>query len=241
MKSLLLYIALVVTFCSCDSVTGNGKITEVNRQVPDFTEVELSGSMNVEIQPGTEIGVKVITDENILPYVITEVRNGILEIHFKRNVNISNDHTRVLVYAPALNKMTTSGSGNFSSNGPMKNNQLITLRSSGSGDFKLAIDAPAVNITGSGSGDFSLSGFTKDVTANLTGSGELNCRDLKAENVKIKLTGSADARVFASSTLKVSITGSGDVLYWGNPALPEIKSTGSGTVKAGEQNREDEH
>lgn len=236
MRSTFLFIAIGFALFSCNTITGNGNIKEETRQVPDFTEVELSGSIDVEIQPGTEIGVKVITDENILPNVITEVKSGVLEVHFKRNVNINDDHTRVLVYAPALNKMTTSGSGSFSSNGTMKNNQMISLKSSGSGDFKLAIDAPAVNITGSGSGDFELSGFTKDISATLTGSGELNCRDLKAENVKLKLTGSADAKVFASSTLKATITGSGDVLYWGNPALPEIKTTGSGTIKAGEQN-----
>lgn len=223
-----------IVFFSCNTITGNGNIKEEGRQIPDFTEVQLSGSIDVEIKPGTEIGVKVISDENVLPYVITEVQSGVLEIHFKKNTNIMNDHTRVVVSAPSINKISTSGSGNFTADGTMKTNQMISLKSSGSGDFKLALDAPAVEVKGSGSGDFELSGFTKDVNASLTGSGNLNCRDLKAENVKLKITGSADAKVFASSTLKVSLTGSGDVLYWGNPTLPEIKSTGSGTIKAGE-------
>lgn len=234
MKLSLIFLAACFAFISCNTVTGNGNIKEENRQVPDFTELALSGSIDVEVQPGTEIGVKVISDENILPYVLTEVKNGVLEIHFKKNVSIMNDHTRVVVFAPAINRMSTSGSGNITSNGAMKNNQMVTLRSSGSGDFKLALDAPAVEIKGAGSGDFDLSGFTKDMNVSLSGSGELNCRDLKAENVKVKITGSADAKVFASATLKVAITGSGDVLYWGNPSLPEIKSTGSGTIKAGE-------
>lgn len=229
--------ALLISFLSlsCNVITGNGVIKEESRQVPDFTEVENSGSIDVEIQPGTEIGVKIVSDENIIPYVVTEVKSGVLQIHFKRDVSITGDHTRVIVYAPSINKMTTSGSGNFTSSGTITNNQMIYLKSSGSGDFKLAIDAPAVNITGSGSADFELSGFTKDVNATLSGSGELKCRDLKAENVKVKITGSADAKVFASATLRVTISGSGDVQYWGNPSLPEIKSTGSGTIKAGEE------
>ncbi len=236
MRNSLFVLLVSILFISCNVVTGNGVIKEESRQVPDFNEVETSGSIDVEIQPGTELGVKVISDENIIPYIVTEVKSGVLEIHFKKGTSISNDHSRVVVSAPSLNKMTTSGSGDITSNGTITNNQIIYLKSSGSGDFKLALDAPAVNITGSGSTNFEISGFTKDVTATLSGSGELKCRDLKAENVKLKITGSADAKVFASSTLRVTITGSGDVQYWGNPSLPEIKSTGSGTVKAGEQN-----
>lgn len=236
MRNSIFTLVVSFLFFSCNVITGNGVIKEESRQVPDFNELQTSGSVDVEIQPGTEIGVKVISDENIIPYVVTEVKSGVLEIHFKKGVSISNDHTRVIVSAPSLNKMTTSGSGDISSNGTITNNQIIYLKSSGSGDFKLALDAPAVNITGSGSADFELSGFTKDVSATLSGSGELKCRDLKAENVNVRITGSADAKVFASATLRVAITGSGNVQYWGNPSLPEIKSSGSGTVKSGEQN-----
>lgn len=227
---LIIFIGLY----GCNSIHGDGKIKEESRQVPDFTSIKNSGSIDVEFNPGTAIGVKVITDENILPYVVTEVVNGQLLIHYKENTMITGSDTKVVVSAPSVNSLTGSGSGDITSNCSIENNQLIELRSSGSGDIKVQLNAPGVKIIGTGSGDFNIDGFTKDMTATMTGSGNLDCKGLKAETVNVKLTGSSEASVFASKTLDALITGSGDILYFGNPSLNSVKVTGSGKVKSGE-------
>lgn len=230
---LILFIAMGLYSCG-ESVKGNGNVIQVTREVPNFQDLATLGSIDVEILPGDTYSLQIVDDENIIPYVITEVRNGELQIHYKKNTNIRNSHTRVIVTVPFLNNIKTSGSGDIVSRGTINNNQQIVVSSSGSGDCDLSLNAPAIKVQGSGSGDFKLNGQTKDLKCTLTGSNEFNSRDLKAENVEIKSTGSADAKVFASVSLKVVTTGSGNVLYWGNPSLPEVKVTGSGKVKAGE-------
>lgn len=239
MKNRLPALIAVFLLVSCNSITGNGNIKEEERQVPDFVSVKSAGSIDVEFHSGTAIGVKVISDDNILPYVVTDVRDGELRIHYKNNTTILNSHTRVVVSAPSVRQLISAGSGDVSSDGPIESNQLIELRSSGSGDFNVQLNAPAVKIVGSGSGDFKVGGFTKDLDCSLTGSGSLDCRELKSETVKVKITGSADAKVFASKTLEASITGSGNLFYWGNPSLPSINVTGSGKVKAGDNSSGD--
>jgi len=165
---------------------------------------------------------------------VTEVKNGELQVYYKDDVNISHSHTKVSVTVPFLNNIKTSGSGDVSTKGTITNNKMIMLTSRGSGDMDLSLNAPAINISGAGSGDFKLSGETRDLECTLTGSGEVDSRNLKSENAKIKITGSGNAKVFASNTLRATISGSGNVLYWGNPSLPEVNVTGSGKVKSGE-------
>jgi len=173
-------------------------------------------------------------DENLIPYVITDVNNGVLNIHYKNGYSVMNDHAKVIVTAPDLDKLITSGSGDISSDGTIKSNRELGINTSGSGDVNASVDAPSVKVTGSGSGNISLSGTTKDFDCKISGSGDVKCAGLKSENTSIRVSGSSDAHVFASVSLKVNVSGSGDVTYSGNPTSPEIHIAGSGSVKAQE-------
>lgn len=230
---LILFIASSLVGCT-DAIVGNGNIVQVGREVPNFQDLSTKGSIDVEIQPGENYTVKIVGDENIIPYVMTEVRNGELQVYYQDKISIRNGNIKVMVSAPFLNNISTSGSGNITSTGIISNNQMITITSAGSGNVDLQVYGPAVKLRGSGSGDFTLSGQTKDMECTLSGSGDLDSKDLKAENVKVKISGSSNARLFAAADLSATISGSGNILYWGNPALSEVKISGSGKVKAGE-------
>ncbi len=205
---------------------------EEKRDIPNIYEVNTSGSIDVEIRNGDNYSLTVQDDENLLPYVITEVDNGALNIHYKDGYFINHDHAKVVVTAPTLEKLSSSGSADITSDGVIKNSKDIEIHTSGSGDISVEVDAPSIRVSGSGSGDVSLSGITKDFDCKMSGSGDVKCSNLKSENTVIHISGSSDVHTFASVSLKVNVTGSGDVYYGGNPASPEIHITGSGTVQA---------
>lgn len=232
MRNFLLAVIVSTFFISCAAVSGNGNVHEENREISNIHEVRTSGSIDVEIHSGDNYSLVVQDDENLLPYVITDVDNGVLNIHYKDGYAILRDHAKVIVTAPTLEKLTSSGSADIISVDVIKNSNQIEISTSGSGDIKAEVDAPAVKVSGSGSGDISLSGRTKDFNCRISGSGDVKCANLKSENAVIHISGSSDVHVFASVSLKVNITGSGDVYYAGNPASPEIHITGSGSAKA---------
>lgn len=232
MRNLFLILIASTVFISCASVSGNGKVRDENRQISNIYEVRTSGSIDVEIRSGDNYSLTVQDDENLLPYVITEVDNGVLNIHYKDGYSVMRDHAKVTVTAPTLEKLSSSGSADITSNGVIKNSNQLEINTSGSGDINAEVDAPSIRVTGSGSGNVSLSGRTKDFDCKISGSGDVKCANLKSENAVIHVSGSSDVHVFASVSLKVNVTGSGDVYYGGNPASPEIHITGSGTVQA---------
>ncbi len=212
-------------------LTGNGNIRTEKRTTPSFHSVRISGSIDVEISSGATSSVSVEDDDNLLPYIVTSVDDGTLEIHYKENISVNNDHAKVYITAPSLDKIISSGSADITIQDVLKNSEKIEMNVSGSGNIKGALDAPAVSIEVSGSGNVDLKGRTKDFDCSVSGSGDINCGDLQSENATVTVSGSGNAHVFASVHLSASAHGSGDIFYGGNPAT-EIHTSGSGSVQA---------
>jgi len=232
MKNVMILLVASVSFISCESISGNGNVRDETRPLSNINTISTSGSIDVEINNGDTYSLIVQDDENLIPYVVTEVNGGELHIHYKNGYSIMNDHAKVMVTVPTLNQIITSGSGDVTTNGVIRNDNEIDMKTSGSGDIKATVNAPSIKVTGSGSGDIELSGMTKNFDCGISGSGDIKCSNLKSENAVIRVSGSSDVHVFASVSLKVNVTGSGDVRYSGNPPSPEIHITGSGTVEA---------
>lgn len=232
MKNFIILLIASLTFVSCDVISGNGNVRDEKRDIPAIHSVRTSGSIDIEIKSGDGYSLSVENDENLLPYIVTDVNDGVLDIHYKDGYSISNDHAKVFITAPSFDKVVTSGSGDVKGNGIIKSSSQIEFDLSGSGDLEAQVDAPSVKVTGSGSGNIKLDGRTKDFDCKVSGSGDINCGNLQAENTNITISGSGDAHVFASVHLVARTSGSGDVYYLGNPQSPEIHTSGSGSVQA---------
>ncbi|HXS57813.1 MAG TPA: head GIN domain-containing protein [Hanamia sp.] len=231
MKNFIIMFVGAMCIVSCNSISGNGNIKSEDRTIPDIHGVRTSGSIDIEIKEGSSYSLVVEDDENLLPYIVTDVSDGVLNIHYKDNYSINDDHAKVTITAPRLDKISTSGSGDIQGSGTIRNSSEIEFNLSGSGNIEAAVDAPSIKVTGSGSGNIELSGRTKNFDCRVSGSGDISCAGLQSENANIKISGSGNAHVFASVSLKASTSGSGDVFYSGNPQTPEIHTSGSGTVQ----------
>lgn len=232
MKNLIILLLASLSIISCNSINGNGNVTRENRNLSEINTIRTSGSIDVEIINGSSYSLTVEDDANVIPYIITEISNGALDVHYKDGYSVMNDHAKVIVTVPSIDKVATSGSGDITTKGTLKSNHELVFSTSGSGDIKADVDAPAIKVDGSGSGDINLSGRTKNFECSVSGSGDIKCSNLKSENATIHVAGSSDVHVFASVSLKVNVAGSGDVYYAGNPPTPEIHIAGSGTVQA---------
>ncbi len=233
MKNIIIFISISLLFFSCNitgnHTVGNGNVITEKRKIPDFLKVKSSGSIDIDIRPSDSYSVEVQNDENLLEYVVTEVNNGVLEVKYKSG-SYSNDHAKVIISAPSLNEISSSGSADITIQGTLLNSDEISFHLSGSGDVEGSVDAPSIKAFSSGSGDIKLSGKTKNLLCEIRGSGDVKCESLKSESADVSVMGSADVHVFASVRLKVTVSGSGDVYYSGKPQNPEIKIRGSGEV-----------
>jgi Putative auto-transporter adhesin, head GIN domain len=232
MKKFLFAIFCIALVSSCKMITGNGNVRKEVRNTGTFTKVHSSGSAEVEITSGSDCAVTVEDDENLLPYLETNVENGTLTIHYQHGVSVSHDHAKIYITAPTLSEVATSGASDIKVSGVLRNSDKISFNTSGVGNIEGEVDAPAVSVTVSGAGAVRLRGRTKDFDCDISGVGHADCGNLESENTKVSISGVGNAHVFASVHLSATVSGTGSVYYRGNPQNPEIHTTGIGSVKA---------
>ena len=213
----ILFLLFSALLFSCRSLTGSGNIITQTRHPGQVEGVKISGSIDVEIIQGNESKVEVEADDNVMPFVVTNAEDNVLNVYLQHNRSYHNIHAKVYVTTPAVTRLIVTGSGTITSTGVLKDNEQIDCRIAGSGDINAEVDAPGIlaNITGSGA--IKLRGRTRDLKCTITGSGDIRCRDLLSENTEVRITGSGTAHVYASVDLVSRVTGSGDVYFSGKP------------------------
>ncbi len=217
-----------------ERVSGSGRMATETRSLPAFQGVALSGSMDLVVRQGGTQVVEVQVDDNLLPYLETEVTgsgaDARLQVRWKRGMSIYNSSTaRVSVTVPRLTSLSASGSGDMTVE-PFET-PALAIRVSGSSDTRLQkLTTADLQISISGSGDVDGAGSATRLKIDVAGSGDVKLREMKSDEVKISIAGSGDASVHAEKSLEVRIAGSGDVVYTGNAATVNAKVAGSGSV-----------
>ncbi len=207
-----------------------------DRKVSDFNGINLSGSYDYYVKQGNTNAVRVEAPAKVLPYIITEVKNGVLNVYTKNHTNwgnlFKNEKIAVYITAKDINSIKLSGSGDvFFKEGINSTDMAVTL--SGSGDVVGKINASSVECTLTGSGDLKISGRAENAKIKLTGSGDLSARELQTVNTYVELVGSGDVDVNVSGSLNAKLAGSGDIRYSGNPKSVSKSKSGSGSIERG--------
>jgi hypothetical protein len=235
MKQISLFLALVLLLgtssCRWKHVKGSGVIITRDLHIGHAERIRLSGSIDVYLTQGAVTSVKVEGDDNILPLVIIEERDGELNIKTKNNISYSTEASvKVYITTNKLSSVKVSGSGDVYGKSKFTGSEKFTAGISGSGNITLDLNAPEVESNISGSGNITLQGETANQKLNISGSGDYNCEELKSENTTVRITGAGDVKVFADAKLDIHITGGGSIYYKGNAAVTQ-HVTGSGDIR----------
>lgn len=186
-------------------------------KVSDFDQIAVSGSLDVTYtQQSGKPKVEIYTSDNIVDLLDIYVKNGKLNLGFKKNVKVSYNKLEIRVTSEDLNAVNVAGSGDFKFTNGLKTDQL-KMNVAGSGDIT------ANNIQCS-------QGFT----ANVAGSGDIECKQLKAADMDISVAGSGDLKIENAlvTSANASVAGSGTVKISGNADKANYSVAGSGDLYA---------
>jgi hypothetical protein len=207
---------------------GSGTVIFEERDVPVFDQIHLKGTGKVILTLAARQNVRVETDDNLMPYIRTEVENGKLVISHERK-NMRPTVLKIYTSATSLAGVSISGSGDINASDEFISEDFYA-DIAGSGDMSLKVRANSLESSISGSGSIYLVGSADSYDATITGSGDVDAFEMQARESTVVITGSGNCRVSVSDLLKTKITGSGDVLYKGHPEISK-SITGSGKVK----------
>jgi len=212
-------------------ITGNGNEITKTRTISDFDALGVAGSFDIILVQGNDNKVTIKADENLMEYIVTDVKNGSLKIKSKKGYNLKSRKTiSITVTFDNLENVSLSGSGDITSDDVLKSTSL-KLSLSGSGNISLPVDTGELSSNISGSGNIKLNGNSDKFSCAIAGSGNINAYDMKAGTTNAKIAGSGNVKVNAVNEIHAKIAGSGNVLYTGNPEVEKSNSAGSGSLK----------
>lgn len=186
-------------------------------KISDFDQIAVSGSLDVTYtQQSGKPKVEIYTSDNIVDLLDIYVKNGKLNLGFKKNVKVSYNKLEIRVTSEDLNAVNVAGSGDFKFTNGLKTDQL-KMNVAGSGDIT------ASNIQ-----------CSQEFTANVAGSGDIECKQLKAADMDISVAGSGDLKIENAlvTSANASVAGSGTVKISGSADKANYSVAGSGDLYA---------
>lgn len=225
----LFAVLVLLTGCGPTIVTGSGRVTTENRSVSNFNAVALAGAGDLTIVQGDTEALSIEAEDNLIPYIKTEVKAGTLTISGEDgNAYNPTKPIRYNLSVKNLHSVDFSGAGNIRSASLQSDQFHLVL--SGAGTVVIDhLEAKNVTSTLSGVGGLMLSGQVTSQSAKLSGLGGYQAANLSSQSAQVDISGAGSATVWARDSLDVTTSGAGKVYYYGTPRVQRSKS-GAGSV-----------
>lgn len=215
-------------------ITPSDIIVTEERTVSGFTGIDFRTFGKVILIQGHTESVILKGSDNVVPVIQTTVRDGVLVIQTKEDINITgmNDKNALTftIVVKDLTSLTISGAAEVDMDSLSTSRLDLTM--SGAGSLKLSdLMAESVNITISGVGNVDVAGEATTAWINISGAGPVNAPDLQIGIADVTISGIGGATVWVNEKLTGNISGAGNVSYYGNPQT-STTTTGIGAFKS---------
>lgn len=235
MKSLrFLAVIAILGFTACvngqmrRTVWGDKHVVTKERKTESFTGIKVSTGIDVYLKQGDDESLTVEADENLHEYIITEVRNGILDVYSEANIRDA-ERKRVYVTMKEINSVRTTSAGDVFGETPVKTDRL-ELSTSSAGNIKLEVYAKEIDLDISSAGDMTLKGEADELKADLSSAGDLNAYDLRVREANVSVSSAGNADINVSERITARASSAGDINYKGDPKYVDSHSSSAGGV-----------
>lgn len=206
-------IGLITSFAGCskhEEIKGTGNSHQETREVSKFSGIKVAGDYSVIGKIGSPQEFTMASNKNVLPYITTEVDDGVLVIAYDENVDVFPSVPQSIWFTgEEIKSIALDGTTNFQLTGINTDELTIAL----AGSHTVYLDGKAANLH-----------------LKVSGSSNFNAKNLDVSNADIEINGSGVAGVTVKDNLKVTIKGDGQVMYYNYQPKVEESIKGSGRV-----------
>jgi hypothetical protein len=188
-------------------VRGSGHLVSVARSVSAFDAVSAEGAMKVIVARTGFEGVTITAEDNLLPYIVAEVRSGVLYVGQEPGVRL--DPRREIVVR-------------------VESYEVVEVNASAAVGMEVEVGwVPELWVTVSGASDLVVWGSADRQNATVSGASRYDALDLETGECSLDVSGASDALVWARDWLEVDASGASRVRFRGNPVVVARTSGGS--------------
>ncbi len=212
------------------AIRGSGNTISEERVVSDFHAIDFSGVGKLTIVQGEREALTITADDNLLPYITSDVNNGTLTLAMKDSAWLPilrpMQPVHYTLHVKRLTRVEMSGAGELYAETLNADNLMVVQ----SGAGIITIDdlfATHLSVTMSGAGHVTVRGNVTTHTVQLSGLGSYQAGDLASQHAQVMLNGAGSVTVWAETDLDATLSGSGSVSYYGEP---QIRTSATGIV-----------
>lgn len=224
--SRLLFVPLLAT---CVAAHAQNRET---RALTGFDAISVGGGIDLFVRQGADVRVEVESDDD-LAEIVTEVRDGTLEIRRERSLSRFfdwGDHGAVHVTLPALTALTASGGSDVRAEGTFSGDKLAIVASGGS-DVAIDVAVAALEATASGGSDTRLSGTARTARLQSSGGSDLDASRFTVAEATVESSGGSDISIGVSESIVANASGGSDITYSGDPRSVNVNASGGADVR----------
>jgi hypothetical protein len=191
------------------AIEGSGVPATETRALPDFAAMTVTAPFRVVLAPGPP-SLAVTADDNVLPFVRSEVRGGVLYLDFDRPLSLT--RTREI-----LCRVTFA--------------ELREVEASGAAVVEvIGVDAGRLSVDLSGASAGSGTGAVGELSLRLSGASRWTAASLRAGAAWARLSGASFALQRVADALDADVSGASTLEYLGDPVV-RSSATGASVVR----------
>jgi hypothetical protein len=198
-------------------IRGSGNVISETRKVSGFYSINVEYPAEVLITQGKVESVKIKAEDNLVSDLQTQVKNGALEIFYKKTNDKHVNPTKpviITITVKDLAEVNFSSAGELTINGLKTDNLDVALN--GAGNLVLNnINVKKFSVDLSGAGNMAASGTSDTLDVNISGFGDFDGADLHGKTANVNISGAGNATVWVDDELDTEISGAGSVNYYG--------------------------
>jgi len=231
-----LTIALAVLFTlqsgctyAFKGIKGDGNVVKQERDVSNFKGIDVGGAFKVFLTQGDAEKLVVEADQNLMEYIHTDVRAGILKIKTTEDINNATE-LNIFITFKDLNELDISGACDLMGENKFKLSD-IDIDCSGASEVEMKFSAASVTLDCSGASNADFYGSSGRVELDLSGASKLDAIDFEVETYDVDVSGASHGKIYVTKELSVEVSGAANLKYKGDPKILEHDVSGAGSLR----------
>lgn len=215
------------------NITGSGYVLTQQRETSDFTGIEISRAIKVFLVQGELKPITIEADDNLFPYIRTEVKNDVLKIDIPANIFIKKyADMNVFISLPHLNRLSATTAARIDANIKTWFTDKIDLKAATGAQIKLHVNTREIDVQAETSALIEIKGTTYQLNADIQASARLKAKELKTEIANIKVSNTATVEIEVNKQIGYDLSTGAQLIYKGNPSISTTNiSTGARVTK----------
>ncbi len=218
----------LLSFSCFYGIRGNGKVVKSEREVKNFTSIEISSGLDLILTQDTLEKVMVESDENLQDLIKTEISGGELKIYTSKPI-IHTSSSKIYVTFKNLKEISASSGSDVKSSSKLNFEDFKVEASSGA-DIDLTLSCTNLEVENSSGSDISLSGNASKLNVDSSSGSDVNAGKLVSETCSASASSGSDIKISVSKRIEAHASSGADITVTGNPVEREIHKSSGGDV-----------